>query len=64
MTCATNHPPIEHHEQTCPLCDALWKSDLLRVLVSEMGVSMIATLERGAVILEQCEPAGRDGTRH
>lgn len=64
MTCATNHPPIEHQEPSCPLCRALWETGLLRALISDFGVTLLDMLERGAVVLQECDRPEATGTRH
>jgi hypothetical protein len=62
MRCQTSHPPIDHEEETCPLCRALWENLMLRTLASDLGTSMLEALERGATILQACEDT--NGTRH
>lgn len=65
MRCDTNHAPIEYQEATCPVCRAHYERDLLRSLISDLGVTLLNALERGAVVLNECNnlEAAR-GTRH
>ena len=64
MRCDTNHTPIEYDAPSCPLCRALWETGMLRALVSHFGVTLLDILERGAVVLQECDHPEATGTRH
>ena len=47
-----------------PLVPGAVGDGLLRALISDFGVTLLDMLERGAVVLQECDHPEATGTRH